>query len=201
MSDAEDWDLMLEKIRNPEATRYEISCRLAAQRRDAERRSAVPAERDVTATIEPITVPADLAVSAVPDLSPRVPVHPESTHVAATDPVDVLIAALDGAADDDSRAALLAAAPEAVRRKLRVRLTYRRFIEEADRDIEIRRRRVAEFTAALEAVNTGNTATDDDARLEIVRSADPTFLAEWRWAATATPDIWRKRYMQVIGAS
>jgi hypothetical protein len=191
-----DEDVLLDMaIRFPEATRYEISCRLAERRRDAERQSAVPA---TIAPVEPITVPADLAVPDAPDSSLRVPMpaaHPESTHVAAIDPVDALIAALDAATDDAERAALLAAAPEATRRKLRVRLTYRRFIEEADRDIEIRRRKVAEFTAALEA------ATDDDARLEIVRSADPKFLAEWRWAATATPDIRRKRYIQAIGAS
>ena len=197
MSDAEDWDLMLEKIRNPEATRYEISCRMAAQRRDAERQSAVPAERDVTTTVEP--------VGPIIDPSPRVPVpsvRPESTHVAstapvvaATDPMDALIAALEAATDDAERASLLAAASERTRRMLRVRLAYLRLIAETDRDIEIRRCRLAEFTASLDA------APDDDARLAVISAADPKFLAEWRWHGTATDDIRRKRYLQAVGAT
>lgn len=102
---------------------------------------------------------------------------------------DVLLDGIEGAVDDAERATLLAAAPEATRRQLRVRLQYRRFIEVTDREGEAMRRKLVEFTAVLEA------ATDDAARLAIIGGADPKFLAEWRWCSTATADIRRKRYL------
>jgi hypothetical protein len=103
--------------------------------------------------------------------------------------VDALVDALDNATDDTERATLLAATPEGMRRLLRVRLVYRRFIEATERKVKDDSRRRAEFTEALEA------APDDAARLSIVRAAGPAFLAEWRWAATATDDSRRKRYL------
>jgi hypothetical protein len=103
--------------------------------------------------------------------------------------VDALVAVLDAATDDTERATLLAAASEGMRRKLRVRLGYLRFIEETDRKVQDDRRRYAGFTEALEA------APDDAARLAIVRPTDPKFLAEWRWHQTATEDSRRKRYL------
>jgi hypothetical protein len=109
--------------------------------------------------------------------------------------VDALLDALRNATDDAERATLLDAAPEGMRRKLRVRLDYRRFMEGTEREVEAARRTFVEFTESLDV------ATDDTARLSIVRAADRKFLAEWNWHQTATDDSRRKRYLQAVRAA
>jgi hypothetical protein len=113
---------------------------------------------------------------------------PKEPTVTATapDPVDVLSTALDAAADDTERAALLAAAPRPLREQLSARLRYRQFVRSAEDDPYVA------FERELDACN------DDSARRVLIAGKDAGFLLEWSWRVRASAEGWQRRYLEMI---
>ena len=106
--------------------------------------------------------------------------------------VDALLLALDAATSDAERAAVVAATSSAVLDQLHAALTYRAFIAATDRELAADEAARAAFTRSLQDAPT------DAARLAIIRSTPPAFVAEWSWVQRATPERWQKRYLQLI---
>ena len=106
--------------------------------------------------------------------------------------VDTLLAALDAAPDDATRAVVIAAAPLATLDALAATLAYRAFMAGTTRQLAADDAARAAFTRSLQA------APDDAARLAIIRATAPAFVAEYQWVQRATSDRWMKRYLQMI---
>jgi hypothetical protein len=118
--------------------------------------------------------------------APSAPPSVERASVATPDdPVNALSIALDAAADDATRAALLAAAPKRTRELLQARLEYQAFMRPAVDPYD-------GFERALDA------ARDDAARRALIEGRDAAFLAEWAWRARATSEVWRKHYLAMV---
>lgn len=179
-----DWNTISDVIRFPEQALWK------AEQRTAQRAASAPTE-----AIAP-SAPAEPSAST----APNVPIAAGKTTAGAQrnvhkpDPVAELSAALDTAATDEERSALLAAAPRKVRERLNATLTYRKLIADVDTNSPY-----AAFEAQLDA------APLDNARRALIAAAqrDPkrgtAFLSEWTWRRTATADDSRRRYLALVG--
>jgi hypothetical protein len=120
------------------------------------------------------------------DPAPSSPPSVERASLATpVDPVSVLSLALDAATDDTSRAALLSAAPKAVRDQLTALLRYQALMRPTVDPYDA-------FERALDA------ARDDAARRALFVGRDAAFLAEWAFRARATSEVWRKHYLAMV---
>lgn len=188
-----DWDKVSRAIHFPEHTLWE-----AEQLRAIAAQRAAQAAADASTEAATTSVPAQRSGAehgASSAINTPIPLKGSATTERAIDPVAELSAALDVAADDTERTALLAAASKQTREQLNALLTYRRFIPESNVDD------YATFTAQLDA------AEDDAARLALIAQAqrDPrrgaAFLGEWTWRRSATADDWRRRYLAMACGS
>lgn len=186
-----DWDAVSRAIRFPEQALWE-----------AEQRRAIAAQKAALAADAPTEAAAATSVPAEggngehgASTATRTPmplkrsVPPLAPAERNNDPVGELSAALDAAASDAQRTALLAAAPKQTRERFNAFLTYRKLIRDSNVDV------YAAFTGQLDA------AADDAARLALIAQAqrDPqrgaAFLSEWTWRRSATAEDWRRRYL------
>jgi len=188
-----DWDKVSRAIRFPEQTLWE-----AEQLRAIAAQRAAQAAADASTEAATTSVPAQRSGAehgASSAINTPIPLKGRATTERAIDPVAELSAALDVAADDTERTALLAAAPKQIREQLNTRLKYRRFISGSSVDL------YAAFTTQLDA------AADDATRLALIAQAqcDPkrgaAFLSEWAWRRGATADDWRRRYLTMACGS
>lgn len=184
-----DWAAMNEAMRFPERMLYVDERRVVAEQTRSDPVAIVPraAPSMPVPTVQQL-VPAERAPASALI----------ATHVATATPLDTvatLHAALDGAPDDEARAALLAAASDETRSQLANVLAYRRFIADVARAAENDERKREDFTRLLDA------AVDDATRVAIIRAADPAMVAEWRWRASATEESWKRRYMALVGVT
>jgi hypothetical protein len=128
------------------------------------------------------------AAEPAPPRAPAIPTQPAPQ--APPQPVDVLLAALNAAADDACRAALIVAAPNTVRQELAGALAYREMTTVAR-------------NAPLDALVVALDATADDGRRgALLSAASPTVraaLAEQLFWRNVTTDDAQQQYLGLLG--
>jgi hypothetical protein len=138
------------------------------------------------------TQPHAMQREAVPPRAAPVAIAVQPAPEAPPQPVDVLLAALDGAADDACRAALIVAAPNTVRQELAGALAYRELTTDAR-------------NAPLDARVVALDATADDAqRVALLSAASPTVraaLAEQLFWRNVTTDDAQQQYLALLGVA
>jgi hypothetical protein len=173
---ADDSDYNIAEAERAARVRKLTDAHLAQQRTEsAPAASADPVEHTDNAT-------APRSGAAAPS-SPR---EVERTRlVTPIDPVRALDAALNAAANDAERAALIAAVPRSVREQLAALSGYKVFMQDEPDPYD-------EFEHALCA------AANDADRATLIAGRTPAFLVEWAWRTRATSDDWRRRYLALV---
>lgn len=185
-----DWSLLAEWSAHPERVEYRLK-----MQRLVEAAAAAAREQPAAAAAVASSDASTVAAPGAPDVASV----PASSVVAVSKPLHELAtelsAALDAAADDAERAALMSAASPQVREHLWARSTYLKLWRETD----------AEGDAEQEAFRALSTlldvAKDDAARRAILSAADPQFVARWREHRTDTQDAARRRYLARMGGN
>jgi hypothetical protein len=173
---ADDSDYLIAEAENAVRVRKAVDAHLA--------RSAVTAPATADPAERADSAPAPRDAEPAPS-SPREGERPRL--VVSVDPVNVLDAALNAAADDVARGALLASAPKHVREALAALWGYRAFMKAAPDPYD-------EFERALAA------AANDGDRATLIAGRSPEFLVEWAWRTRATADDWRRRYLALTSS-
>lgn len=193
-SEGINWGRLAEWAANPARYEYQAELQQKIQAALAAREQQQAAAASSDASPAPATehnAPASAPSIATAPSLPRAVATPKSVPELVT----ALAAALDAVTNDAERTALLAAAPRQVREQLNARLTYLKLIRDSEAEIAAERGAYAAFSACLDL------AEDDAARLAIIRSAAPAFVAKWREHITDTQESARRRYLQAATGS